>query len=348
MTVYRINKQERDYTFRDKFQDRWMDKAFREIIEEIKPDICHFGHLSHLSTNLVNIAKEYKIPVVYTLHDYWLMCIKGQLITPDQNLCSNPNPEACYRCNEKYFTKKKTGIQETELWFRSMKRIIDNIDIFIAPSNFLRQKYIEFGIPPQKIIYQDYGFNKRLFEGFKHLPSEKIRFGFLGRLIPVKGVQDLIDSFNLIKDNRTELSIYGNNAASISFLKDRVTNHNIIFKGSYKNDEISDVLSKLDVIVVPSKWYENSPLTIHEAFIANIPVITSNLGGMAELVQDGVNGLLFKTGDVKDLRDKINRFIDEPDLILKLTRNKTSVRSIQQDVQEITEIYNALLNKEEN
>ena len=93
-------------------------------------------------------------------------------------------------------------------------------------------------------------------------------------------------------------------------------------------------------------WYENSPLVIHEVFLAKIPVITSNLGGMAELVLHEKNGLLFEPGNVDDLIEKMNIFIQNPDLIDKYSQ-ETQVRSIQEDVDEIVKLYHDLIKKKE-
>ncbi|KKL44591.1 hypothetical protein LCGC14_2364160, partial [marine sediment metagenome] len=197
-----------------------------------------------------------------------------------------------------------------------------------------------------KIIYMDYGFNKDLFNGIKRNPSIKIRFGFLGRLVPVKGISLLIDAFNEIDHSKAELTIYGKLPSSHMFLKERCLNSGINFKGCYNYKEISKVLSNIDVLVTPSIWFENSPLVIHEAFLAKIPVITSNLGGMAELVIHEKNGLLFEPGNVEDLTEKINIFIKNPKLIEKYSQ-ETYVRSIQKDAKEIEKLYFKLLEKKE-
>jgi glycosyltransferase involved in cell wall biosynthesis len=102
-------------------------------------------------------------------------------------------------------------------------------------------------------------------------------------------------------------------------------------------------MAEIDVLVVPSIWHENSPLTIHEAFLAKTPVIASNIGGMAELIQDEVNGLLFKVGDVADLREKITMIVQHPDLISKLSANIGPVKTIEENAVEIEQIYGDLI-----
>jgi len=143
-----------------------------------------------------------------------------------------------------------------------------------------------------------------------------------------------------------ELNIYGKLPNSANYLKNRCSNSAIHFKGGYNYNEIANVLSEIDVLVVPSIWYENSPLVIHEAFLTKIPVITSNLGGMAELVSHEKNGLLFEPGNSDELIEKMNIFIENPELIGTYSQ-ETHVRSIQEDVEEIEELYHKILRRKE-
>ena len=117
----------------------------------------------------------------------------------------------------------------------------------------------------------------------------------------------------------------------------------ITFYGSFDNREISSVFSKIDVLVYPSIWYENQPIAILEALLAKIPVITSNLGGMAELVQDGVTGFLFEAGNPEDLSQKMVNMIDNPQLLRRLSETARQVKTIEENAEELNEIYDSLL-----
>ncbi len=342
--IIRINKPGRDYTFKSKYQDFKMAEIFENFLVKVKPNIVHIGHLSHLTILIVDVIHKYKIPIIFTLHDYWMMCIRGQLIKDDYTLCNGPSIKKCSRCNIKYFISESQAIGEITKWLEILSTVNSKIDLFIAPSLFLRNKYIEYGIPREKIIYMDYGFDKAIINGKEKIPYKKLRFGFLGRIIPVKGISHLMDAFNKVDHSKAELFIHGRLPASSIYLKNR--RNDSVFKGSYNYGDISKVLSNIDVLVVPSIWYENSPLVIHEAFLAKIPVITSNLGGMAELVEDKKNGLLFEPGNIEDLLEKMNKFIENPRLIEKYSQY-TYVRSIQEDVREIINLYYKLLKQKE-
>ncbi|TXT58949.1 MAG: Glycosyl transferase group 1 [Promethearchaeota archaeon] len=344
--VIRVNKPQRDYIFRDKYIDEKMARIFEDHLLKIKPDIIHIGHLSHLTVLIVDIIKRYNIPIIFTLHDYWMICVKGQLIRKNFELCTGPSVEKCYQCNEHYFHNEQTGKREIRKWLRKMDQINHKIDLFIAPSKFLKNVYIKNGIPSDKLIHMDYGFNKEYFQNIERRNTKKIRFGYLGRIIPVKGINLLIDCFNEIDPKKAQLNIYGRINASQLYLKNKIKNSNIHLCGGYEYWDIGKILANIDVLIAPSIWYENSPLVIHEALLANIPVITSDLGGMAELIKHGKNGLLFEPKNIDDLKKKINLFVDRPVLIGELTIDETQIRSIKEDVKDLIKIYNQFIKSE--
>jgi len=327
--------------FEGRYINEKVDSIFSDLLKRIKPDLVHFGHLNYLSTNLPRITKEYSIPTIYTLHDFWLYCPRGQLINRrDDSLCNTINYNNCSQCLEEYLPEKSN--EKINNRFKYIQTyVVDHIDHFIAPSNFLLEKMIELGLPREKVTYLDYGFNFEFFMDYRKMPSEKIRFGYIGRIIPAKGVHLLIDAFNLIESNNAELLIYGS-SSSLEFLQKRATNPNVHFLGSYDNWDIGKVLSNIDVLIVPSIWFENSPLVIHEASIVKIPIITSNIGGMAEYVKDGINGLLFERNNSFDLKEKIESIINDPEQIDYLSNNALKVDSIEDHVKKLEEIYSLL------
>lgn len=391
--VCTVNNTFRNFrTFEDTYRNEAIAKRFGELLDEIKPDIVHFQHLTCLSTTCVQQAKQRNIPVVYTLHDYWLICPRGQFVRRDLSLSEKPENVRCVQCMayqldieggaakvaeysgklspnlsasqslsemvrrklsqssaHTFFAGQTKAIGQIQERTRHIKEMCSLVDLFIAPSRFLMEKYKDFGIPEEKAIYSDYGFDDSLFANFTNTPSEKIRFGYIGTLIPTKGVHTLIEAFNQIDDPRAELVIWGKDVGYEgvpdygTYLEGLVRNPKIRFGGEYDNKKIAEVLAGIDVLVVPSLWYENSPLTIHEAFMAKIPLIVSGIGGMAELVQDGVDGLHFQMGNVKDLAAKMNSILEHPSRIAELSSRAPKVKTIQEDAGDILTIYDALL-----
>jgi len=393
LPVFKINNTFRECdSFQKTYRNDIIDKKFGEFLDLVRPDVVHFHHVTCLSTNLVRVAKERRLPVVFTLHDFWLICQRGQLVKRDLALCQGPQPHECARCladqlsirgghqkvsqiyqktknvigkelsRMKGFVKRLYLLQ-AKLFFMSQRRAINQIhertrhineicalvDLFVSPSQFLRAKFMEYGIPPGKILFSKNGHQVSHFSAFEKRKSDRVRFGYVGTLIPTKGAHVLIEAFNGVRSGEAELKVYGRFLPYGGFedypdlLPRLVRNERIRFLGEYQHSQISDIMAEIDVLVVPSIWHENSPLTIHEAFLAKTPVIASNIGGMAELVQDGVNGLLFKVGDIADLRKKITMIVQHPDLISKLSANIGPVKTIEENAVEVEKIYQDLI-----
>jgi len=335
INIRRVNKPKRDYLYEEKFFDDSIDKLFEEYLLKVKPDIVHIGHLSHLSTNIIKIVKSYNIPIVYTIHDFWLFCIRGQMVNYKGKLCESPSIEKCMICSGCYMINRKI----VEKVFKHMKKSIDMIDLFISPSYTLKNFFIEQGVLEDKIKYLKYGFDKSKIKYKRKIfnKNSKITFGFMGRIIPTKGIKVLVEAFKDLKNQK--LYIYGNIGSQKRFLERK----NIIFKGPYNNDNINEVLQNIDVLIVPSTWYENSPLVIQEAFLAGVPVITSDIGGMAELVKNLINGFTFKVGDSEDLKRVILEIVNNPEILNNLKDCRNDVVDIKDDVKEIIKIYESLL-----
>lgn len=341
--VRRINRPFREYTLRDKYVDTNIERLFREYMDETKPDIVHIQHLSHLSTSIIDIVKdEYNLPIVFTLHDFWMLCFRGQLIDPFYNRCTGPSPEKCLRCARVFF-KDTVDIVDVDYYRRHMDRILSRVDLFLAPSRFLMNVFIKHGVPKDKIIYSRYGFKKDLikYKNRTYSKNSVVRFGFIGRIVPTKGVHILLKAFSKMKNKNAKLFVFGYYGGLLSYLK-QYANERVYFMGGFHNKEIDKVLDQIDVLVVPSIWYENSPLVIQEAFLAGIPVIASNIGGMAELVKDGVNGFTFKVGNIDDLAEKMDLVANNPEILNDIKPDRDSIRSIEDDARSIYEIYKKL------
>jgi glycosyltransferase involved in cell wall biosynthesis len=209
-----------------------------------------------------------------------------------------------------------------------VREVCAAIDLFLSPSQFLRAQFLAFGLPPNKVLFSPNGYETTAFrDASRRLPdpTPPLRFAFTGTIMPPKGVHVLIEAFRSLPTTKAQLTIYGAEVPYDGFpeygrtLRELAAGcRHISFAGPYSPAEIGRILHAVDVLIVPSIWYENAPLTIQEACMAKIPVITADLGGMRELVRDGVNGLLFRPRDALDLRDKITRLIRDPELISRL------------------------------
>lgn len=313
---------------KDGYRHKQMDRAFEALLLELKPDIAYIGHLNHLSTGLVEVLHRHGVPIVYMLHDFWLMCPRGQFLTRsigrDCNfmVCDRQEDARCAeQCYEVYFSGyPEDRAQDLAQWTRwvgqrmqHIREAVAMVDLFITPSRFLMERYIQdFGLPREKVHYLDYGFPMDyLDKGFlQPMPRDIPTFGYIGTHIPAKGVNLLLEAFATLPGAAC-LRIYGRpNGQSTKALRamaDELPERlKVVFCGEYSNDQLIPlVFNQVDCIVVPSIWGENSPLVIHEAQACRIPVITADYGGMAEYVAHGQNGLLFRHRDSVSLAEQM-------------------------------------------
>lgn len=327
---------------RDRYRYDGIDAEFRRVIEEFKPDVVHFNHLSHLSTSLVRVAKDRDIPIAYTLHDFWLMCPRGQFIQRGAGaaedafaLCDGQDDRKCAeRCYSLYFSgapdQCAVEVNQWSAWvherMRHVREMAGMVDLFVAPSRYLLARYRdEFGIPADKLVFLDYGFDLTRLSGRERAPEPGFILGYIGTHIPAKGIHHLLEAFAQVT-GEPKLRIWGrprdpytSSLRQIAAALPNGAGQRVEWMGEYRNEQVvPDVFNRVDAIVVPSIWVENSPLVIHEAQQAGVPVITADAGGMAEYVHHEVNGLLFKHRNRESLAVQMQRLVDDPPLGRKL------------------------------
>ena len=363
---------------RDGYSHQAVDDAFESLLDEIEPDVVHIGHLNHLSTSLVIPAKARRIPVVFTLHDYWLMCPRGQFIQmygDDSEqpwpVCDGQDDRKCaVRCYRRYFGNDHNEFElDAAFWtgwvgrrMDHVREICDAVDLFIAPARYLLERFRDdFGIPESKLSYLDYGFHRERMSGRGRLADGNFTFGYIGTHIPAKGVNHLIQAFGDIS-GQCRLRIWGRDrGAETAGLMQMATalpggaGDRVEWMGEYRNQDIvPDVFDRCDAIVVPSIWAENSPLVIHEALQAGVPVITADYGGMAEYVGHEENGLLFRHRDPASLAAQMQRLVDAPELARRLGRrgymqsSDGNVPGMAEHSRDIEHIYAGLIQRGES
>lgn len=344
---YEVNQEDFDENLRlfklnnpqgkDGYRHKGMDEAFEALVKELKPDVAHIGHLNHLSTGFVDALNRLNIPILFTLHDFWLMCPRGQFLTrgigshDNFRLCSGQEDRKCATsCYKVYHSGLvQTAERDEDYWtawvssrMSETRKVIEKVDRFIAPSKYLMNRFIEdFNVPAERISYLDYGFPSYLKPVGKTSSMRPFTFGYIGTHIPAKGVNLLIEAFNQL-DSDVHLRIYGRDIGQATQSLRRLAEsagERISFMGEYDNQNIvTEVFEQVDCIVVPSIWAENSPLVIHEAQATHVPVITANHGGMQEYVTHGVNGLLFEHRSTESLAVQMKFASEHPEMMAEL------------------------------
>jgi len=235
-----------------------------------------------------------------------------------------------------------------------LEKVYRDVDLFVAPSKALGEECVRLGMPAQKLRVSDYGFpdfcaerNERNERNER--PAGPLRIGFVGTLVWHKGVHVLVEAARRLPQSRFELVVYGDLETFPDYtaaLKRLGKGCSIRFMGGFKREEAAAVYQDLDTLVVPSLWPENSPLVIHEAYQAGIPVVGARVGGIPGLVDHDRNGLLYDAFDADALAAALMRLIEEPQLLKAFADGLPAVKTIAHDAEEWEGIYRELASQE--
>lgn len=300
-----------DYFLQSQLNKHFLTHDFVGLLKSLKPDVVHFHHTMRIGIEAIALVKA-TLPtakIVYTLHEFIFMCHhNGQMVTTSNHtLCHRPSPSNCHQC---FSDISPAQFKTRELFIKSH---LNHVDAFISPSQFLADRFVQWGIEAQKMHVVENG--QAVVES---APARKLKsrddsrdvFAYFGQINPYKGVNLLLDAMEHLKtqyNSKIQLILFGSIeqqsdefkqafAARIEELKGQV-----VFWGSYQKAELAQCMAKTDWVIVPSTWWENSPLVIQEALAHKRPVICSNIGGMAEKVDHNKTGLHFSCANAMDL-----------------------------------------------
>jgi len=292
------------------------------LIRKVKPDIAHLHNIAHqISPSILHSFKKFDLPVIQTLHDYKLICPTYRMVV-EGRICERCKGHQYYqavlqRCNKGSFSFSLLNC--VEMYIHKFSQIYEkNVDLFVAPSSFLHNKIIEFGINGKKVVHVP---NFIDVEGYSPKYNGENYLIYFGRVSREKGLFTLVQAMRDIKASKLfiigegelkkdlEKYILQENIASIKFL------------GHIKGERLKTTIRNSLFTILPSEWYENCPYSILEAFALGKPVIGSNIGGIPELIEDGVDGLLFKPGNSEELSEKIAYLINRPRLREQMGKN---------------------------
>jgi glycosyltransferase involved in cell wall biosynthesis len=354
--------------FRWEYDNLWIDHHLKEFLSERRPDVFHLigGYL--MSGRALRVAHQLDTSTVVTLTDFWFLCPRISMLRSNGQVSTLPiNAVTCARClgEEKrryrlpgrvapslmnaFWRLRKTRIREVEARMAFLRQTLNQVNAIISPSQFLRSVFIEAGVEPERIIFSRQGrdFPDLTPQMLEKMPSSGLRVGYIGQIAWHKGIHVLFEAVRRMPGVPLTMRAYGDTTPFPEYtarLRRLVAgDKRLKLAGVYHRQEVSQVLRELDVIVVPSLWYENSPNAILEAFAHRTPVIASNLGGMAELVRDGENGLLFAPGDADDLARQLRRLLDDPSLLPTLRAGIGPVKGVAHEMDELEEIYRSVV-----
>ena len=302
------------------FRNDAIRQRFASVLDRFAPDVVHFHNLVGLSVKMIDECEGRGIPTVLTLHDYWGICFKNTMLKNDGALCTRGGFD-CLDCKTTLIGESSapSPVRNSHLLLS-----LGKVDRFVAPSQYLADRYAANGIPRDRISLIRYGID---FERFTDVRREHERFtlGFIGYLGKHKGLDVLLRALSLIPDSaeiRLLVAGDGEERKSLEALCQELRLDRLVtFCGKVENRSIGAIYAQIDVLIVPSVWPENSPVTIAEAMASGIPVIASDIGGISELVGKGVTGLLAPSRDPRALADSIERLRKDPGLRRQMGRN---------------------------
>jgi glycosyltransferase involved in cell wall biosynthesis len=340
-----------DYFLFSQTNARLIWHNFREFLESFKPDIVHFHHYVHLGLEFIREVRNFSttVPIIMTLHEYLAICHNnGQMIkknTTEHKLCEKYTPLDCYQC---FPDISPSQFKMRELYIKSFFNLVD---LFISPSQFLIERYVTWGLPREKMLYLENGQPEITIAPFRQLEQEKTRrkFAYFGQLNPYKGILLLLKAILKLPQEIRETLSLNIHGSSLEWQTEEfrnsfqemlnLTKDCVRFLGAYKPQNMPEIMANVDWVVVPSIWWENSPLVIQEAFIHKRPVLCSNIGGMAEKVKPEYNGLHFQVNDPSDLAKYIIRAATEEGLWDRLSSNISPPPKVSEVAEKTLSIY---------
>ena len=372
--VYCIDK---NFVSHTRVKETYYQEAMRDVLRgalaEIKPDLVHVTHLMNHTAVLLEVAQELGVPTVGTLTDFFGFCYNNKLEAADGSLCRGPNASrsnciaCCLKAGSKgmarFITRYSTPVAHGLSFLPKVPvigrgsvggRVLDlqqRPDILqacyrhyravITPTRFLREAYVTNGLDVPCFDIQ-FGVDIARESKPRRSAGRPVALGFIGQIAPHKGTDLLVKAFTLLPRGGATLEIFGPEDQDPEFtagLKSVAAGHSIYFRGTFPNQRMAEILAGLDVLVVPSRWYENSPLVLLNALATHTPVIVSDVAGLTDFVDEGRSGFRFERGNVRELERVLRKFVDDPQLAARMSHSTEYVRTSRTMVEETQSVY---------
>ncbi len=364
------------------YRNEAMEQRASEYAREVRPDIVHAMHLQGLSASVLSAFRELGLPVIYTAADFWTICPVVDLRRHDGAMCRGPEVHHCVRCIASRSTDARVrrtastvpgaAVKATDLFSRTplarssllLRQVRDvserpgyirermkSVDHVLAYTHLARNLLSKNGVGAGKTSVSSYGIDTSGVAGARteRQACATLRVGFVGTLAPHKGPDTLVRAFKAAPDLDARLDIYGDPERYAAYAEElrslAADDGRISLHGLFSRGELGRVYSEIDVLVVPSRWYENGPGVIFESFAAGAPVVATDLGGMSEFVRHGENGLLFRPEDAGDLARQLRRLCEEPGVLERLREGIGDVKTVGEYAAELERLYDTLLSE---
>lgn len=296
-----------------------LDEALRGFLADRTFDVAHVHHLTGVSTGALAVLREAGIPTVLTLHDYWLLCPRGQMWDRHGRVTETISPAGCAACLRPTFGRWIPAGEEGEAAVADLhelaKETLSVPDALVAPSARAIPPFAAFGVEESRVRVVENGVDTTALRQLPlpdFDPDRPLRVGYLGTLIPSKGLDVLVRAMQRLPAGRAELRIHGNVVpyhGDAGFLtrafQSLSPNDRIAYLGPYQTGDLPRILAGIDVLVAPALWHEAFGLTVREALAAGRPTVVSRIGGLQDALVDGVHGRIVPPGDVEALAEAL-------------------------------------------
>jgi glycosyltransferase involved in cell wall biosynthesis len=328
-------------------QRRVAYEDFRSLLERFQPTVVHFHHYVHLGLELIREVRKYSPGtfIALTFHEFLAICnANGQMRKTDGSLCQKAAPLDCHLCFPSY------SPQEFFLRELFVKSFLALVDVFVCPSQFLCDRYVAWGLPREKMTVLENGQPQQHGAVREELSDRtfETRFLVLGQLSRRKGTHIVLEAVRLLPKRLrrvVHVEIHG-------FVPDegdgfmaelegclKELDGTVRLYGTYRLEDLGGIIRRNGWLIVPSIWWENSPVVIQEALAYGRPILCSNIGGMAEKVTPGVSGFHFRVNNTADLAALIEECASSPGVWKSMCAGLPQPPTIEQTVDRLLELY---------
>jgi glycosyltransferase involved in cell wall biosynthesis len=330
-------------------------REFRDLLHRLQPEIVHFHHYLNFGVEAFLHVRETlpRCRIIVTLHEYLALCHHyGQMITKqNRTLCYEASPTHCTGCFN--------DISPSDFFLRNLyiKRFFELVDHFIAPSKFLAERYVAWGIPKERVSVIE-----NVIAPTQHSPTmlerregrDLLRVGFFGQISLLKGINILFDTADLLLERKVDniaFDIYGDYSGQPPEFQENFlarlakAGRNVRFQGAYDQFRVDRLMQSMDLILVPSIWWENSPLVIQEALRNRRPVICSGIGGMAEKVRDGIDGFHFPAGSSMALASLLVKLAESTTALTDVAKTIRAAATVEEITDRYVQFYSSLVSR---
>jgi glycosyltransferase involved in cell wall biosynthesis len=352
-----------------------MRPRLAKVLHELRPDIIHVTHLINHTAVLLEVAKSAGIPVVATLTDFFGFCYNNKLEAADGSLCGGPNllRSNCVACHLRAVNdgaqtnrRPRLGYGMAGLRMRVsyalglpgpadartivpdvterpavLRRAYETYAAMIAPTKFLEAAYVRNGFGRSRLRLSRFGVNLDRSIKPQAIPGSPLVIGYVGQIAAHKGVDLLLAAAATIPPGRLELRIYGPSNQDPAYMARlrAMAPPGTQFLGTFPSSEMAAVLRPMDLLAIPSTWYENSPLVLLNALATHTPVLVSDVQGLTEFITEGVDGWSFKRGNGADLARVLAKLCAAPDVVRAASANTHYHRTTKSMGDDVAAVY---------